>query len=128
MKRLTIFAMLTALVLGFGSCSNWPSKQFKAMEENVLSIENQISAMKDCDELQMMNFAILGLRSDLDNLKHEAAISDDEVGKLSDLLDRLEATWNGKWASLDCEQITIDDELDTSGEAEDGEMVENGAL
>lgn len=128
MKRLTIFAMLTALALGFGSCSNRPSKQFKAMGENVLSIENQISAMKDCDELQMMNFAILGLRSDLDNLKQEGTISDAEVGKLSDLLDRLEATWNGKWASLDCEQITIEDELDTSGEAEDEEFEGNEAL
>ena len=128
MKRLTIFAMLAALALGFGSCSNRPSKQFKAMGENVLSIENQISAMKDCDELQMMNFAILGLRSDLDNLKQEGTISDAEVGKLSDLLDRLEATWNGKWASLDCEQITIEDELDTSGEAEDEEFEGNEAF
>ena len=128
MKRLTIFAMLAALALGFGSCSNRSSKQFKAMGENVLSIENQISAMKDCDELQMMNFAILGLRSDLDNLKQEGTISDAEVGKLSDLLDRLEATWNGKWASLDCEQITIEDELDTSGEAEDEEFEGNEAL
>ena len=128
MKRLTIFAMLAALALGFGSCSNRPSKQFKAMGENVLSIENQISAMKDCDELQMMNFAILGLRSDLDNLKQEGTISDAEVGKLSDLLDRLEATWNGKWVSLDCEQITIEDELDTSGEAEDEEFEGNEAL
>ena len=94
----------------------------------MLSIENQISAMKDCDELQMMNFAILGLRSDLDNLKQEGTISDAEVGKLSDLLDRLEATWNGKWASLDCEQITIEDELDTSGEAEDEEFEGNETL
>jgi hypothetical protein len=44
------------------------------------------------------------------------------------LLDRLEATWNGKWASLDCEQITIEDELDTSGEAEDEEFEGNEAL
>ena len=86
------------------------------MEEEILSIDNQINAITDCDELQMMNFGILGLRTDLDNFKHEGAISDFEISRLGDMLDQLTAKWNGKWAALDCEQSIIEDELDTSGE------------
>ena len=90
------------------------------MEEEILSIENKINAITDCDELQMMNIGILGLRSDLDNYKQEAVISDFEISRLGDMLDQLTAAWNGKWAALDCEQVVVEDELDTSGE-EDGE-------
>ena len=80
------------------------------------SIENKINEIKDCDELQILNIGILGLRSDLDNYKQEALIPDFEINRLGDMLDQLTATWNGKWAVLDCEQSIIEDELDTSGE------------
>ena len=86
------------------------------MEEEILSIDNQINAITDCDELQMMNFGILGLRTDLDNFKQEGSISDFEISRLGDMLDQLTAKWNGKWSALDCEQGIIEDELDTSGE------------
>ena len=39
-------------------------------------MRNQINATEDCDDLQMLNFSILGLRSDLDNLMQAAAIPD----------------------------------------------------
>ena len=115
MNRFSIFAMLITLSLAFYSCTNY-SKQFKAMEEEMHSIENKINEIKDCDELQILNIGILGLRSDLDNYKQEALIPDFEINRLGDMLDQLTATWNGKWAVLDCEQSIIEDELDTSGE------------
>lgn len=115
MNRLSIFAMLTILAMAFCSCTSY-SKQFKAMEEEILSIENKINEITDCDELQMMNFGVLGLRSDLDNYKQEAAISDFEINKLGDMLDQLTAAWNGRWAAMDCDQGITGDELDTSGE------------
>ena len=115
MNRLSMFAILMALALSFCSCTNY-SKQFRAMEEEILSIDNQINAITDCDELQMMNFGILGLRTDLDNFKQEGSISDFEISRLGDMLDQLTAKWNGKWSALDCEQGIIEDELDTSGE------------
>ena len=120
MKRLSIIALLTALMFCLGSCGEKNSKQFKAMEEEILSVENQINAISDCDELQMLNFGILGLRSDLDNLIQSAEIPDTEISQLDELLTGLEATWNGKWSTLECEQILTEDEMDTSGE-EDGE-------
>lgn len=116
MNRLSIIAMLAAFVLCFCSCGNRTSKEFKAMEEEVVSIENQINTTTDCDDLQMLNFSILGLRSDLDNLIQAAEIPDEEISQLDEMLTRIEATWNGKWSALDCDQIISDDEMDTSGE------------
>lgn len=116
MNRLSIIVILTAFVLGVCSCGNQPSKQFKAMEEEVKSLEEEISGIEDCDELQMLNFAIMGLRSDLENLEQAAEIPETELSQLNDMVDGLEATWNGKWAVLDCEKNLGDDELDTSGE------------
>ena len=116
MKRVSILMAMAVWALGMASCGNQPSKEFKAMEEEVSSIEDKICEMTDCDELQMLNFAILGLRSDMDNYRQNSAMSEQEIELLDGKLDELMATWNGKWAALDCEQDMTDDELDTSGE------------
>ena len=68
----------------------------------------------------MLNFGILGLRSDLDNLTQAASIPDNEITQLDEMLTRLEATWSGKWGAAECDQMVGEDEMDTSGE-EDGE-------
>ena len=116
MRIASFFVILTAFVLGLYSCGEQPSKQYKAMEQEVKSIEEKISGIDDCDELQMLNFAIMGLRSDLENLEQAKEIPDTELSQLNDMMDGLEATWNGKWAVLDCEQSLGSDILDTSGE------------
>lgn len=116
MKRVSILMAMAVWALGMASCGNQPSKEFKAMEEEVSSIETKICEMTDCDELQLLNFAILGLRSDMDNYRQNSAMSEQEIELLDGKLDELMATWNGKWAALDCEQDMTDDELDTSGE------------
>ena len=120
MNKASIIVLL-ALALGFCSCGDQPSKQFKAMEEELRSIETKINEITDCDDLQLMNFGILGLRSDMDNYRLESEMTEAEIEQLDGMIDQLEATWNGKWASLDCEQNMMEDELDTSGE-------EQGAL
>jgi hypothetical protein len=86
------------------------------MEEEVKSIEKEISGIEDCDELQMLNFAIMGLRSDLENLEQGGEIPETELEQLTEMVVGLEAMWNGKWAVLDCEEKMGNDELDTSGE------------
>jgi peptidoglycan hydrolase CwlO-like protein len=90
------------------------------MEDELNAIESQINGIEDCDELQMMNFSILGLRSDMDNYRQESEMTEEEIEQIDDKIDQLEAAWNGKWALLDCEQDITDDELDTSGEEEGG--------
>lgn len=116
MRRIAKLAMLAALFLCINACDDTVSKQFKAMEEKISSIENQINTIEDCDELQMMNFAILGLRSDMDNYRQDSEMTDTEIGQLDDKIDKLEATWSGKWVSLNCEAGISDDGMDTSGE------------
>ena len=120
MKRFSFIVML-ALMIVLSSCGDQHSKQFKAMEEELKSIEVKINEVADCDELQMMNFSILGLRSDVDNYRQESEMSDAEIEQLDGLIDQLVALWNGKWASLDCEKNFVEEELDTSGE-EAGEL------
>lgn len=116
MNRQTIIGILTALTLCFCSCGNKVSKEFKAMETEVQDIEKQMAETDDCDELQMLHIAVLGLRSDVDNLKIEQVIPETETDQLETMIDELEATCNGKRASLDCDQVVSDDELDTSGD------------
>ena len=120
MKRLSIIGML-ALMVGLSSCGDQHSKQFKAMEGELKSIEAKINEIADCDELQMMNFSILGLRSDVDNYRQDSEMTDEEIEQLNGMIDQLVASWNGKWAALDCEQNVNGEELDTSGE-EAGEL------
>ena len=116
MNRISILAMLAALMLCFSACNNSVSKQFNSMQEEITTIETKINEITDCDELQMMNFAILGLRSDMDNYRQESDMTEDEIGKLDDMIDKLEATWNGKWVSLGCKGNLVEGEFDTSGE------------
>ena len=93
------------------------------MEENVQSIEVQIAETTDCDDLQMMHIAILGLRSDIDNLRIEETIPETETNQLESMVDELEATCNGKRASLDCDQTISDEDLDTSGDYGDDDIM-----
>ncbi len=116
MKRIPLFVMLATIMLCFVACQDAVSKQYKVMEEEISTIEIKIKEITDCDELQMMNFAILGLRSDMDNYRQESEMTEAEIGKLDDMIDKLEATWNGKWSSLGCEGSLIEGEFDTSGE------------
>jgi peptidoglycan hydrolase CwlO-like protein len=116
MNRISILAILAALMLCFSACNYSVSKQFNAMQEDSTAIETKINEITDCDELQMMNFAILGLRSDMDNYRQESEMTEAEIGKLDDMIDKLEATWNGKWTSLGCKGNLMEGEFDTSGE------------
>ena len=115
MNRLSIIAML-AFVLCLGSCGNSTSKQFKAMEEEIATIETQINELTDCDDMQMLNFSIMGLRSDLDNMIQSAEIPDAEINQLDEMLTSIEAAWGGKWATIECDQNVTDGEMDTAGE------------
>ena len=127
MKRLSIIALLISLMFCFCSCGEKHSKQYDAMEQEILSIENQINTISDCDDLQMLNFSILGMRTDLDNLIQAAEIPDTEISQLDEMLTGLEAAWNGKWSTLECDQTLTEDAMDTSGE-EDSDDREYDAL
>ena len=123
MNKFSSIALFAVLMLCLGSCGTQSSKQFKELSEEASSIGTQIDTTTDCDDMQMLNFGILGLRSDLDNLIQSAEIPDNEISQLETIVTELEAAWNGKWSVIECEQIVSDDALDTSGE-EDGGTIE----
>lgn len=116
MNRLSTIVVLAVLMLCFSYCGTKTSKQFKALSEEASSIGSQIDTTTNCDDLQMINFSILGLRSDLDNLIQSSEIPEDEINQLEEIVTGIEASWSGKWAALECEQIMNDDAMDTSGE------------
>ena len=89
------------------------------LKEESKEIEMKINETKDCDDLQMLHFGILGLRSDFDNLKLIEEVKESEVEQLREILNNLDASWKNKWTALGCDQQNDDGELDTSGE-EDG--------
>lgn len=113
------FALILPMAWAICSCNNGPSKPFQMLEEEAKEIEIKISQTKDCDDLQMLHFGILGLRSDFDNLNLIEEIKESEIEQLKEILDNLDASWKNKWTIVGCDQQNDDDELDTSGE-EDG--------
>ena len=120
MNKFSLIALFSVLMFCLGSCGPQTSKQFKELSEEASSIGTQIDTTTDCDDMQMLNFGILGLRSDLDNLIQSSVIPDDEINQLETIVTELEAAWNGKWSSIECDQIIADDALDTSGEEDGG--------
>ena len=119
MKKAFAIASITIMLSMICSCGNRHSKAFESMRKDVASIEGLIQETNDCDELQMQSFSILGLRSDLENLQQESATSEEEAVELNDLIDQLEASWNGKLMSLGCKQLDEEEsEIDTSGEGD----------
>ena len=119
MKRLT-FVLLTALLFVHYSCSEQPSKAVQALEKGIKDIEAQIQKTDDCDDLQLLTFSILGLRTDLEKIQQQENLAEEQSLALTETIDQLDASLTGKYVSLDCSQ-TIEDksEIDTYGEGED---------
>lgn len=123
MGRISIFVVLTISLLGFCSCGNSRSKEYRKMQQSVSDLQLKIQETEDCDELQMLSFSILGLRSDLDNLQQESTVTEAEISELGDLVDGLDAAWRGKVTALECNQFDgNEEEYDTSGEEDYPEM------
>lgn len=117
MGRLVAFLVLTFSLLGFCSCGDGHSKEYHAMQQDVNDLQLKIQETGDCDELQMLSFSILGLRSDMDNLQQATEVTEAEISELADLVDGLDAAWRGKVTALGCNQFEAgEEEYDTSGE------------
>lgn len=117
MRRMAAIMVLTFSLLGFYSCGDDHSKEYRAMQQEVNDLQLKIQETADCDELQMLSFSILGLRSDLDNLQQATEVTEAEITELGDLVDGLDAAWRGKATALECNQFDAsEEEYDTSGE------------
>ena len=120
MRELILLLGFAMLLMGFSACNNGHSKAFQTIEKEAKTIEQKIQETNDCEELRLFSFSILGLKSDVENLRTDGTIKEGEIDELYGVVDCIEAMWNGKLTILNCQEPTEDDsEIDTSGESDD---------
>lgn len=117
MKKPVLF-FLTALLLMFYSCGEQPSQAVQAMEKSLKDVETKIQETNGCDELQLLTFSVLGLRTDLEKLQQDETVKEADIIRLTDAIDRLDASLTGKYVALDCNQAFNEEEIDTFGDEE----------
>lgn len=117
MKRLTSF-FLTVLLIALYSCGEQRSQAVQAMEKNLKDVEARIQETDGCDDLQLLTFAVLGLRTDLEKLQQDESVKEADILRLTDAIDQLDASLTGKYAALDCNQAAGEEEIDTFGDDE----------
>lgn len=118
MKKLCFFSLI-ALFLGVYSCEEKRSKVLEDMQKDIENLETQIQETNDCDELQLLTFSVLGLRTDLEKLQQDESIKEAEILEMTNIVDQLDASLTGKYVALDCNQIGSEEgEIDVFGEGE----------
>ena len=117
MKKSVLFFVPLFLIFAFVACGEKHSAKFSEMDADIQSLEQQLATTNDCDELQMLYLAILGLRSDLSMPEDEGGLSELEFETVSNKISALEVTLNTKMQQLDCYNNDFNDEvIDTSEE------------
>ena len=118
MKRLALY-LLTALLLVLYSCGEQTPKAVQALEKDIKSLEAKIQETEDCDDLQLLTFSILGLRTDLEKLQQNGDATEGQALTLTEAINQLDASLTGKYAALDCNQAAGNEsEIDVFGEDE----------
>ena len=114
MKKIRVFLSIIIIASVLYSCGDGHSKKYTAMDKSLISLENQIRVTDSCDDLQMLNFGILGLKTDFEKLQREGGLSESETYELAGRLLDLDRIWSEKLASIDCNQMDDVDGLNTS--------------
>ncbi len=113
MKRV-ISLLLTGIFLMFlWACGDKHSERYNSLEKEIKDLENTIDQTSDCDDLQLLNFSILGLYSDASE-SDDNALSETEFETISGMLNDVEVKWRSKCEQLGCLQAdSLSGELDT---------------
>lgn len=120
MKKTIVFVLVTAFLSTLCACGNGHSKVYVNLEKETTLIESKILETDNCDDLQLLSFSILGLRSDLENATVERSVSETETTELTQTADQLERLWQNKWNDLGCDaEYNEDDELYSSSDDDD---------
>ena len=118
MKRLAI-CLLTTILLVLYSCGEQTPKAVQALEKDINGLEAKIQETEDCDDLQLLTFSILGLRTDLEKLQQNGDVTEGQALTLTEAINQLDASLTGKYAALDCNQAAGDEsEIDVFGDDE----------
>ncbi len=117
MRKIISLLLLAVAMIGLYGCGDDHSKAFQALDKEANELQAKIEETTDCDELRLFSFSILGLKGDVENLQTDETVKEGEIDALKETVDRIEALWNGKIASLDCKEPTTEEsELDTTAE------------
>lgn len=115
MKRIALLFFVIVMLSMVYSCRNGHSKAYADFVKETALVETKILETDNCDDLQMLSFSILGLRSDLENACRDQSVAEAEADELTKAVARLDAVWQGKSTELGCERYFNDsDELITS--------------
>ena len=107
----------------FYACRNGHSKVYLGLEKEVSYIETKILETDSCDDLQILSFSILGMRSDIENANNAQTVTATEAEGLTGMVDRIERLWQNKWNDLGCDaEFKEDDELYSSSDDDDYAM------
>ena len=110
-------AVVAASLFLCSACEEKHSEKYSEMLTDIQSVEQQISETNDCDELQLVYFGILGLRSDLSIPEEEGGLAETEFEEISNMINDLEVMHKTKTMQLDCFNTdSINDMLDTMEE------------
>lgn len=116
-KKIFSMAMIAALFFSFSACGEKHTEKYNTMSADIQTVETQISETSDCDELQLVYFGILGLRSDLTAPEEEGGLAEAEFEEISNRINDLEVMYKTKTMQLDCFNTdSINDVLDTMEE------------
>ncbi len=107
-------AVVAATLFLCSACDEKHSEKYTEMQTDIQAVEQQISETNDCDELQLVYFGILGLRSDLSLPADEGGLAETEFEEISNKINDLEVMLKTKTQQLDCFNTdSINDVLDT---------------
>lgn len=115
-SSLLVFLLFVSMFFAMDSCAERHSGKFLQMESDIQSFQQQLADTDDCDELQMLYFGILGLRTDLSMPEEEGGLTDSEFEVISNEISELEVMLNTKTQQLECYKEANSDDLDTSEE------------
>lgn len=119
MKKIRFFSSIIIIASVMYSCSDGHSRKYTAMDKSLISLVKQIQVTDSCDDLQMLNFGILGLKTDFEKLQQEGSLSESETYELAGRLLELDKVWSEKLTSIDCDQMDDVDGLNTSDDDSD---------
>ena len=110
-------AIAATFLFAFSACGEKHTEKYNTMNVDIQTVEQQISGTNDCDELQLVYFSILGLRSDLTPPEDEGGLTETEFEEISNKINDLEVMHKTKTLQLDCFNTdSINDMLDTMEE------------
>ena len=113
-RKFFSLALIAVVLFAFSACGEKHSEKYTEMETDIQAVEKQLSVTDDCDELQLVYFSILGLRSDLTLPEEEGGLAEAEFEIISNKINDLEVMYNTKTMQLDCFNTdSINEMLDT---------------